>query len=98
MLVITELGRGSYVPKMSNMTTGMTGEYLVGLFFQMCVNRSLSAHEFFCFLNTLFTYSGTQRAAVKSKNFSRTVFTAYLPVGLFKNPENMLPFDRLQRF
>lgn len=52
MLVITELGRGSYVPKMSNMTTGMTGEYLVGLFFQMCVNRSLSAHEFFCFLNT----------------------------------------------
>jgi len=36
-----------------------------------------------------------QGAAVKAKDFSRTVFAAYFPMGLLKHPNNMVALIRL---
>ena len=62
--------------------------------------RTLRRQEDFILLfsNIELAHAGAQSAAVKPENFSRTVFPAYLPSGLFKHPENVLPFDRLQGF
>ena len=44
------------------------------------------------FFDTKLSHAGTQCAAVKTKDFGRTVFAAHFPLGLLKHPNNIFPF------
>ncbi len=50
------------------------------------------------FVDVEFTHASAQGAAVEPQDFGRTVFTADLPLSQFKNPKNMIFFNRCQSF
>jgi len=49
-------------------------------------------------VNTQFSYTGAQGAAVEPKNFCSPVFATHFPIGLLKYPDHMVAFDFFQRF
>jgi hypothetical protein len=50
------------------------------------------------FLDAQLTLTRTQGAAVEPKDFSRAVFSADFPMGLFKCLDNMVTLNRFQGF
>ena len=46
--------------------------------------------------DTQLSYAGAQGAAVEAKDFSRAVFAADFPMGLFKYLDNIIALDRFQ--
>ena len=45
-----------------------------------------------------FSYAGAQCAAVEPKDFCSPVLAAHFPIGLLEYPDNMVAFNRFQRF
>jgi len=49
-------------------------------------------------MDVKFTHTSAQGAAVEPKNFSRTVFSAFFPLGPLKHPNNLVKLNRFQSF
>jgi hypothetical protein len=70
----------------------------VELLHLICIFRWLHWDENLWFSDVKFTHTSAQGAAVEPKNFSRTVFSAYFPLGPLKHPNNLVKLNRFQSF
>jgi hypothetical protein len=50
------------------------------------------------FLDIELTHAAAQGASLEPEDFSRTVLSAYFPMGLLKHPNNMVSIDRFHEF
>ena len=48
--------------------------------------------------DTQFSHAGAQCAAIEPKDLCSPVFSAHLPMGLLKYPDNIVTLDLIQRF